>query len=244
MKTLSDIVNEAYRIFSDNEPGEHLDACTHCCMKEADAKLLKSIPLKQIPLKLLQEYQDAAKPENLNIKELKYFAPKYLEFIKDYQYPSYEPLLSLNRFGYFDKSDWTTEEWKLLNDFAIEFYKKYIRSAIDKTCTTPIEILLMFYKGNLDVRCLLREWEKCSSPESLLHFNQLLEEISFDIHEGPTVMDAFSDDTFSNLVCHWLFSERVKGKFKKEIEQAILEPNASLSESDLTRLSWTYDLIK
>ncbi len=83
LKELNNIVEQAYQLFSGNQPGEYLDACTICCMKESHAAELKSMPLREIPLELLEEYQDAARPERLNLRELKYFAPRYLELVKN-----------------------------------------------------------------------------------------------------------------------------------------------------------------
>lgn len=244
MKTLDNIVNEAYNVFSGNKPGEYLDACTHCCMKESNAELLKSIPLRQIPIELLKEYQDAAKPVKLDLSELKYFAPKYLEFLSKQEYLSYEPLLTLDRFGYFDRAAWTKEERQLLDDFSILFFREYLNTKNHENFTTPIEILLMFYKGKFDIQPLLDEWEKCTSNESLLHFNQLLDEINFNQHREPKVSNAFSDETFSELICSWLFARKIREKFKNQIEQALLEPVESLSDSDKENLSWKYEIIK
>lgn len=244
MKTLDNIVNAAYNVFSGNKPGEYLDACTHCCMKESNAELLKSIPLRQIPIELLKEYQDAAKPVILDLSELKYFAPKYLEFLSKQEYLSYEPLLSLDRFGYFDVAAWTTEERQLLDDFSILFFREYLNTKNHENFATPIEILLMFYKGKFDIQPLLDEWEKCTSSESLLHFNQLLDEINFNQHREPKVRNAFSDETFSELICSWLFARKIKEKFKNQIEKALLEPGESLSESDKENLIRKYEIIK
>ncbi len=244
MKSLDDIVEDAYQVFAGNKPSEELDACTACCMTEANASLLRSLPLRKIPLEPLYEYQDAAKPNKLNLSELKYFAPKYLEFIKNRQYPSYEPLLSLTRFGYFTKSDWSSEEWRVLNDFSKVFFREFINSRDSGTFATPIEILLMFYKGNFDVHGLLKEWEESSSNENLLRFNQLLEEIKFTKNGENKVRDAFSDDTFSEIICNWLFSESIKEKVKVQIENAIMNPDQSLSEDERETLSWKYEIVK
>lgn len=244
MKPLNEIVNDAYDVFSGNRPGEYLDACTHCCMKESDADLLKSTPLREISVELLTEYQDAAKPRELDKSELKYFTPRYLELVKDYSFPSYEPLLSLNRFGYLKKSDWTQKERELLNDFASSFFKKHINSRKHPTFTTPIEILLMFYKAKIDIQQLLSEWQNSNSVESLLHFNKLVEDLDFNIYGEPKVRDAFSDEIFNDIISNWLSAEQVKRKFREDIEREILDDNSSLSESEKESLNWKYELIK
>ncbi len=237
MKSLDEIVNDAYDVFSGHKPGEHLDACTHCCMKESEATRLKTIPLRQIPIELLTEYQDAAKPKELDNNELKYFAPRYLELIKNFKYPSYEPLLSLTRFGYLNESDWTQKERNVLKEFAAGFFKKYLNSRNHPTFATPTEVLLMFYKAKIDIQPLLNVWQKSNTVDSLLHFNQLLEAVDFNKRGEPKIRDAFSDDIFNDIVCNWLFSSEVKKKIREEIEKVLMSSDSSLTESEKESLS-------
>jgi len=244
MKTLNDVVNEAYKVFAGNKPGEYLDACTHCCMKQADADALKAMSLRQISSALLKEYQDAAKPVKLVQEELRYFAPRYLELIKDFDYPSYEPLLSLNRFGYFEPTDWTAEESRLFNEFSALFFRQYLHANHHKTFTTAIEILLMFYKAKFDLQPVLDEWEQCTSVEGLLHFNYLMDSIHINKQGIPKVTDAFSDEQFSEIICAWLFSEKIKEKFKTEIEEKLMGTDELLNEEIREALSWKYELLK
>jgi len=243
LEALNHIIEQAYELFSGNKPGEYLDACTICCMKESDAAELKSIALRHIPLELLTEYQDAARPEKLDLRELKYFAPRYLELVKNYQFPSFEPLLSLSRFGYFKASDWTEAERTLLDKFALLFFKDYLNS-IDKKDLPSVDALLMFYKGNFDIKMLLVAWEKTESDESLFHFSKLLDTMRITKWGKLEVTDAFSDGQFNQQIIQWISSVKVKKLFREKIEQTIMKPGEIFTASDLEELSWKYDLIR
>lgn len=244
MDTLENIVDKIYERFSFYKLGDNLDACTLCCLKDSEAKLLKSLPLKEISHALLTAYQDAAKPNELDLNELKYFTPRYFELIKEYQYPSYEPCMSLSRFGHFDKANWSQNEYELLENFANLFFSDYINSIDHKTYTTPIEILLMFHKGNFDINTLLNDWGNFSSIENLLHFNLLMDEIEFDNKGLPKIRNAFSDERFNEIICNWIFSNKIKAKFRTEIEKAILTQDTKLSDNDIENLNRNYELIK
>ena len=102
----------------------------------------------------------------------------------------------------------------------------------------------MFYKAKIDIQPLLEEWQNSSTEDSLLHFNQLLEDVDFNKNGEPKIRDSFSDDIFNDKICNWLFSNKVKKKIREEIEKVILRSDSSLTESEKESLSWKYELIK
>lgn len=244
MKELEKIVEEVYKVFSGKRPGEYIDACTHCCMSEEDAKSIKTFRLEDIPLELLEVYQDAAKPEKLNLEELKYFAPRYLELLSEFKFPSFEPLLSLSRFGYFIDEDWTKEERELLDRYAMAFYKKVLKSKLDKDRISPIEMLIMFKKGNFKIEKILEDLESSKSPERLSFFSGLLNAVIFKRAGKLKVDDAFADKEFNEQICNWIESDRVKKIFRKRIEEEIMDPTGFFKERELKELSWNYEMMK
>lgn len=244
MDKLNKIVEESYKVFSGNKPSEYIDACTYCCMTEKDAQKLKSLPLREIPLELLKEYQDAAKPSSLNVSELKYFVPRYLELVKDFQFPTYEPLLSFDRFGRIDILDWTKDERSLLEEYALEFLDVYINTINQKYIISPIEVLLMFYKGNFKIDSFLDRWEKANSKESLMNFQKLLQEMTWSKRGVLRITDPFADNKFSKQVLDWLESDRVKRNFKSKIEKAIIDSSEIYNQKELQGLSNVYDIIR
>ena len=204
MKNLNNLIREGYDIFSGHQPKTAIDACTCCCMTEEDAKQLVSLSVDKIPLAVLTKYQDAATPEKLDSGELKYFAPRYLELIKSYQFPSFESVLSLTRFGKVKAYHWTKQERQLLDEFALAFFNQYLQSKNPKTTASAIDILLMFYKGKFDIRPLLGLWDSMKSKASYDHFQSLSAEIVLDKKGRQTIVNAFSDDGFNKIILAWL----------------------------------------
>lgn len=212
-------------------------------MSEENAIKLKRYSVREIPIGLLKEYQDAAKPEKLNLSELKYFAPRYLEFIKDFQFPSYEPLLSLDRFGYIKDADWTKKEKELLNRFSLELFKQFLNSQPKEVSISPIEILIMFHKGNFKIQPLLKVWEQLNGKWVLSHFSDILDELKITKRGNLKVNDAFADEEFDEIICTWIESEEVKEVFRNKIEVAIMNSHRKYTEKELKELSWKYEMI-
>lgn len=204
MKNLYNIIKESYDVFAGHRPQEVIDACTLCCMTEEDAKTLVSVPLGDISRFLLQQYNDAAMPEKLNVSELKYFAPRYLELIREYQFPSFEPALSLTRFAGIKKSEWTAKERQLLSDFSIAFFHQFIHSKNPTNEATALNMLLMFHKGNFDIRPLLEIWDKAPIRVAQVHYDALWIWIKVNKNGFPEVIDAFADDSFKKMIGNWL----------------------------------------
>lgn len=241
MTQMDQLIEDIYKLFSGNQPGQYIDACTDCCMSPVDARRIKTIPLREIPLELMIEYQGAAKPAVLDLAELKYFAPRILEFIKDFQIPSFLPEVSLDRFSYFSDSDWTKEERQLLDAFALAFFGNYIAMPMQKDQLSLMEVLLMFYKGNFKINPLLQLWAACDQPASLLRFVQLLNSSEITRHGQFGIKNAFSEPIFETQFRTWLEAESTKAAFRQKIEQAIMEPSGEFTESELIELSWQYD---
>lgn len=237
------IVKEFYKVFSKNKPQQLLDACTRCCMTPEDAEKLKSFSVPNIPFYLLKEYQDAAKPASLDLGELKYFAPRYFELISTFQFPSFEPLLSLDRFGYFTDAVWTHEEKVLFDRFMYQFFKKFIKTNRKERIIPAMDFLLLFYKGNFEIKGILELVETLKEPENLVFFSELLDDVKMT-HKGYLKVDnSFSDKKFSELICSWVISPGVKKIFKPRIESEILNPSGIFDEVQLTELSRKYEML-
>lgn len=60
---MKETVDLAYEIFSKYRTDRPLDLCTDCCMKieEEEEELLASLPVREISVELLSEYNDSAK---------------------------------------------------------------------------------------------------------------------------------------------------------------------------------------
>lgn len=211
-------------------------------MTAAEAADIRAHRVKEIPLDLLRAYQDAAKPEQLNLNELKYFAPRYLELIANFQYPSFEPLLSLDRFGHFKTDVWSPKESALLDDYALAFCDMYLDQPAQAIKVSPMDILLMFHKGNFKLPPLLAIMEEVFMTRGLSHINRLLDNVKLSHLGELEVNDAFSDEQFDHAVGTWLNTDRIKGMFRLRIETAIMAPEShDLTDVELQGLSWKYE---
>lgn len=208
MKNLNNVIDAAYNIFAGYQPQEKMDACTFCCMTKQDAIDLKTTPVAKITKKVLAKYQDAARPEKLNKGELKYFAPRYLELIKSYQFPSYEPVSALTRFSSLKVTDWTISEKAVLQDFALAFFHQFIQSNNPTDEASAMDILLMFHKGGFDIRPLLKLWEGPGSKARSQHLMYFHAEIKIDSKGNCKVQNAFSDYAFNKIISNWLDSRK------------------------------------
>jgi len=204
MKNLNNLIDTAYDVFSGYQPQETIDACTVCCMTQEEAVIMTNTPVAQIPKSVLAKYQDAARPEKLDIGELKYLAPRYLELIKSYQFPSFEPVLSLTRFSSLKLSDWTSNEKALLQDFALSFFHQFLQSNNPTDEATAMDILLMFHKGNFDINPLLNCWNGPGSKARSQHLMYFNAEIKIDHKGNCKVQNHFADSAFSKVICNWL----------------------------------------
>lgn len=239
MEEISKIVKEAYKIFSVYRPKKHilLDGM------ESPMRLINtsSLLIGNIPLELLREYNSSGDYENLN--ELKYFAPRYLDFVKDNEFPCYyDGILSLKIFSYFNESDWTIEEKELLNRYALTVFKNYLKSNWEKPLL-PHEILLMFYKGNFNINKLLKEWESTGEQKSLVLFKLLLDEIEYTKSGRLKVQDAFSDEKFNTQICNWVRSKSVKLIFGERIQEALKNPSENFTKEYWEELSWRFEMM-
>lgn len=103
---LAAIISEAYEIFNYPKPISINNVCTNdCCMNPEEAKLLIELPLNEIPVSLIHQYNDNAQALSLDINEFKYFLPRYLELIASYEFTSaIDNSLSLKNLNFKTKS--------------------------------------------------------------------------------------------------------------------------------------------
>jgi hypothetical protein len=116
-------VESAYRIFAQYRPGNTLATC-RCpqCMDDETMQLLLRTPLKDIDQRLLSEYTWSANgtdDPHYNPDELRYFLPRYFEFIAAGIYPCFgdeEPTLRQLAHLQF-RRHWPREEIVVVDDF-------------------------------------------------------------------------------------------------------------------------------
>jgi hypothetical protein len=240
---LHEIVERSYKLFRDYKPERPLDVCTECCMKKEEEARLAAMTVREIPLELLREYNDSAKPEKTRIEEVKHFLPRYLELISSFRFPTHSVELSFSRLLPFNSNEWTKEELQLLTDFSVEFFKHCLSLYPLPAHSERIDsILIMFDRTAVPVEALLNVWEKADNIQSVLHFKDL-KYYGFQNKSHTGLSDGFGDNELATKLQQWLQRDSVKKVFESRIE-AILLGDPELEEETLSELELLYDMLR
>lgn len=240
---MKETVEKAYELFSKYRADRPLDVCTECCMKIEDEGRLASLPVREIPVELLSEYNDSAKPEKTRIEEVKHFLPRYLDLISEYKFPTHSTEISFSRLLPFDKSEWTENELGLLEKFATEFFNQTLQTYPIPSFNDRIDtILIMFWRADFDIVRLLRLWERTDTLQSVLHFNDLYFQ-GFNEHNRNELFSSFGDKELSNILTNWLENEKTKEIFETRIERIILG-DFDIDERTLNELNLLYEIVR
>lgn len=239
---MEEIIEEAYCLFEGYKAHVPLDICTVCCMDENDARLLASLPVKNIPKRLLMEYNDGAATDKTPIHELKHFLPRYIDLIGNFDYPSHSMEIALKRMDPFVKEEWTPIEIDFLNKFAFEFFKKSISIYPLPEDELIDSVLIMLWKGQFDLTKNLDWWKSESSVSSTLHFKDLYFE-GFKQKNPSKMRNAFADADLSKILRNWLEDSEVKANFKLSLESIIMT-DSEIDEYQLNQLNLLYGILE
>lgn len=240
---MKETVDLAYEIFSKYRADRPLDVCTDCCMKIEDEGLLASLPVREIPVDLLSDYNDSAKPEKTRIEEVKHFLPRYLELISEYKFPSHSAELSFSRLVPFDKTEWTTTELQLLESFATDFFNHTLQTYPIPSFDGQIDrIIIMFWRSGIGIDALLTVWEETVSYESSLHFKDLYFE-GFEKYNRSKLSNCFGDKELCKKLTNWIQDPKVNTLFQERIERIIID-NSSLDQQTIYEFHLLYEIIR
>lgn len=242
---LKELIDKAYIIFSNYCVTRPLDVCTdECCMKIEDEGRLASLPVRNIPVELLAEYNDSAKPEKTRIEELKHFLPRYLELTAEFKFPSHSAELSFSRFTPFTREEWTEPELELLEIFSETFFQHCLKTYPLPSFNNNIDgMLIMFWKaGFVNIDKLLKIWELHEDLSGLLHFNELVL-YGFESYNRTKLLNAFADTELSEKLLTWTQREQTKRVFEGRIERAIMD-EPTLETQALNELSLLYEIVR
>lgn len=233
------IINQAYIVFNYPKPISITNVCTECCMPKEQARLLLTTTLNEIPLELLQEYNDGAQAMNFDRAEFNYFLPRYLELISQFKFTSaIDVSLSLKNLKFDCKEFWTNEkEVKCMHDFSIAFFEKCLKTKTFLDNTQLIEILNMFYVSGFDVNLLLSIWLTDLNNYAVVQLEQLITD-TFN-YRGKMHTNGFVNSELNSILEDWI-------KSNKQIILAAIEKHimsSFLKEEQLQKLSYLYDTI-
>lgn len=233
------IINQAYSIFNYQKPTSITNVCTECCMPKDQARLLLTTTLNEIPLELLQEYNDGAQALHFDRKEFNYFLPRYLELISQFQFTSAVDIsLSLKNLKFDCKELWTNEnEVKCINDFSAAFFEKCLKTKVFSDNTQLIELINMLHISGFDVNLLLPIRLADLNNYSVVHLEQLISD-NFN-YRGKMHTNGFVNSDLNSILEEWIKSN--KQIILSAIEKHIM--SSFLQDEQLQKLSYLYDTV-
>ncbi len=236
---LKNIIDKAYKIFNYPKPQSIQNVCTECCLSNNDARLLLTTDLQLIPVELICEYNDGAQALNYDMNEFKYFLPRYLELISQFQFTSFVDVsLSLKNLNFNTIEYWTNpEEFKCINEFVTLYFEKCLTTDEFHKDAYILDIINILHVSGIDVKPLLQIWLKDLNNFSIIHLEQLITD-NFN-YRGKINTSGFIDSDLNSLIENWVITN--KKIITVAIENHII--NTSLKEEQLQKLSYLYDTI-
>lgn len=215
-------INRCYDVFYHYAtPKPPLNICYDCCVSPEIAKALVTLPLKDLTQKHLYEYNSSAKNAIETPDEIKYFLPRMIElFVKgEALYHSTE--LYFERVGNCPKGSFSPKEQTVWQKFADAYLDEMLavypwqRFEKFKRHTDIFDVLLMFYKGNIDIQPFLKRWRNTDTPQAIINY---IDE-SYWFWCNFDVTNVFADDLpeFRQIVKRWLFDKDNKNYFIEKI---------------------------
>ncbi|MDI9312225.1 MAG: hypothetical protein QM535_18595 [Limnohabitans sp.] len=237
---LQEIIKNTFEIFNYSTPLEITNVCKVCCMCKDNTSKLISLPLREIPIDLITEYNDGAQALNFDMSEFKYFLPRYLELISEFKFTSaIDIALSLKNLNFDKDLFWNnSEEIKCINDFTEVFFKKCLETDKFWNEGSLLDIICMFYNSGIDIYKLLNLWLIELRNFSIIHLEQLINN-NFS-KRWKMRKFGFGDAYFYQTIENWVIKN--KQIILEAIERHIFEP--TLEEEQLQKLSYLYDVIK
>ena len=240
---LKDIVDKSYEVFKKYDATAPLDVCTACCLTKEQENALITLPVRDIPFKLLYDYNTAAKTKHPRIEEFKHFLPRFLEITADLNFLHHSAELVLSRFDYYDKSEWSDEEQALIQNFASAYFCQYLSVYTPSALERVDAILIMLSKTKVDMQPILACWMENTSPESVFHFKDLVIG-GFKTTKPDQLISSFAGQELTGAIIEWLDKQATKSAFADKIEKIIMEPAENIDERTLNELSWTYEIVR
>ena len=236
---LKEIIEESYRIFDKYKLGKTLDVCLHCVTAEEVEPLLET-PLREISKEMIYKYYSSAQNYGeQELYELKYFLPRILELLTDFEFPYHSTEISLNRFN-LEKSNFELEEREILNQFAENYFAYCLKIYPLPDFEEISSIIVMFGLAGFKIRQILEKWIEQFEKNYLLHLNDFyLNQVSYAANQTFILSTAFSTKEINAEVYSWLEEGKTKHTFAKNIEIAIAEN--VLDDFDEIQLSGLYE---
>jgi hypothetical protein len=220
-KEMKEIIKRGYDLFACHKLNGKLDVCS-CCVSEEEQKQLLSVPVEKIPSDLLSVYNTSAMPEKIDVVEYKYFLPRILELISEFNFPAHSIEITLNRMAYLKPGEWSTEEAAFLEKYMKSFFKKCLTKYPSSDFEDLEAVIIMLSKTGFDISWTSKIWEEAKEFGALMHFVQTIASGVKMTRKGNLSIDnPFADDGIEFLN-EWLNDKATILKFKSRIEELLV----------------------
>ena len=226
-------VDRSYEVFGKYQLRGTIVHCDcNVCMSQDHARLLSSLPLKEVSSSLLAEYTNSAHGYDVEViePEFKYFLPRYFELIANCEPPSHLDLdVCLVRLdGYRER--WPANEMEIINEFfdafleASVFQLKLLKWPVGYRLEYDLsEVLGMVILAGGDLKRVLEVFDRSPDPEAAVHMASL--------RHNLTTMNG--DPFFTNEMCRdkkeagFIIGEFL---YRTEIDERILKATELLDD--------------
>lgn len=153
---LFEIVEDAYRVFARPKPGS-TEVCD-CCMDRAIQADFFRPPIKELPLRYVQDWYFAATAvEGVTKETWAYLLPRILEILASGEDASLTaPEVTLKRFDTGNPDNWSAKQWSVLDRFQRTYLELKFADDGDQVLHASLDdILCMFRLGGWPLSDLL-----------------------------------------------------------------------------------------
>ncbi|WP_281994468.1 hypothetical protein [Ruegeria faecimaris] len=149
------LIQDAYRVFKRPKPS-NIEVCEGCCMEPDIEADFFHPPIQELPLHYLQDWYFAASdPGGIAKNTWAYLLPRVLEVLACGEEVSSVGIeVSLSRYPTGQARNWSSEEWRVLDDFQKRFLLKAIEGGSEECLD---DTLCMFRLGGWPMDGLLAQ---------------------------------------------------------------------------------------
>jgi hypothetical protein len=158
---LFDLVVEAYHVFDYPKPTS-TEVCVRCCMEPEIEDDFFNPPIRELPLRYVQDWFEAAcDPSGIAKETWAYFLPRILEILAAGEDPAPVGIqVSLSRYETGNRANWSNKEWDVLHCFQREFLRLKVAAGSD----TLDDVLCMFRLAGWPLTDLLNQVASMPTP--------------------------------------------------------------------------------
>ncbi|MBK9510521.1 MAG: hypothetical protein IPO04_14165 [Cytophagaceae bacterium] len=244
--TLEELIQQAYKLFEKYTIGSTLDLCKRCCISDSDEAVLVNTPLKEITAQQLRSgyFESARSYSERELWEMKHFLPRVLELMTNFEVPDAATETVFHRLELHKQDQWTAEEKQILSNFSKLYFEKclsfYPYSPDGEGIST---YLVMFSSANFDLKPILESWEDAESPESVLHYKDLvLYDCEYGEQNAINLKNAFNKPETNANIEKWLNDKQTKARFSEKISKTLTQTE-NLDADTLSDLTFLKDML-